>query len=134
MDDNTKSSNGHILLVEDDEFLRDLILHKCEEGGFEVAIARDGEEALKVAKNRVPDLILLDLILPGMSGFELVGKLRQDEATAKVPFLVLSNSAEVQNKEESERLGAEGYFVKAQTTPSDIVKKITEWFAQRPQT
>lgn len=124
---------GSILLVEDDEFLRDLVVRKLEEAGFDIAIAKDGEAALKAAATRIPDLILLDLVLPGMSGFELIAKLREDEATAKIPFIVLSNSAETQSKRESRDMGAEGYLVKAQSTPVEIVEAIIGWFARRPK-
>lgn len=128
--DKTKHT-GSILLVEDDEFLRDLVVRKLDEAGFDVAVAKDGEAALKAAGTRIPDLILLDLVLPGMSGFELIAKLREDEATAKIPFIVLSNSAEVQSKRESQEMGAEGYLVKAQSTPPEIVEAVAKWFATR---
>lgn len=124
-------ATGSILIVEDDEFLRSLIVRALTGAGYDVTIAKDGETALKSAKQSVPDLILLDLILPGFSGFELIAKLRQNEKTAKVPFIVLSNSAETQSKRESETLGGEGYLVKAQSTPSDIVKTVDAWFAKR---
>jgi CheY-like chemotaxis protein len=122
---------GAILLVEDDEFLRDLIVHKLEEAGYAVVIAKDAEMALSAIEAHAPDLILLDLILPGMSGFELIAKLRQDATTRKLPFIVLSNSAESQSKQESKDLGAEAYLVKAQSTPSEIVEVIGTWFAER---
>ncbi len=122
---------GSILLVEDDEFLRDLIARSLEAAGFETSVARDGESALKAAAVHVPDLILLDLILPGMSGLELIAKLHQEEATAKIPFIVLSNSAETQSKQQSEQMGAEAYLVKAQSTPPEIVQAVIAWFAGR---
>ena len=122
---------GSILLVEDDEFLRDLLTQRLQAKGFTVAIARDGETALSLAAAHAPDLMLLDLYLPGMSGFEAVARLRQNEATAKIPFMVLSNSAEEQSKKEAETLGAERYLVKAQSTPAEIVESIETWFGAR---
>ncbi|MBU6321235.1 MAG: response regulator [Patescibacteria group bacterium] len=122
---------GAILLVEDDDFLRDILAGELAKEGFAVAVAPDGEKALAAASAHVPDLILLDLVLPGMSGFELIAKLRQQEATAKVPFMVLSNSAERENKQESVSLGAVGYLVKAESTPPEIVDAIKAWFAAR---
>ena len=122
-----------ILLVEDDEFLRSLVVRKLEEAGYGVAVAKDGEEALRLAGETVPDLLLLDLVLPGFSGFELVAKLRQNDATAKIPFIVLSNSSETQSKKQSQDLGAAGYLVKAQSTPADIVATIGRFFASRPR-
>ena len=125
------SKAGVILLVEDDDFLRDLLTQKLEAKGFAVTIAKDGETALALATTHLPDLILLDLFLPGMSGFEMIAKLRQNEATAKVPFMVLSNSAEEQSKKEAETLGAARYLVKAQSTPVEIVGTIESWFGAR---
>ncbi|MDP2594084.1 MAG: response regulator [bacterium] len=123
---------GAILLVEDDEFLRSLVARSLGEAGYEVAIATDGEEAMMRIHEGIPDLILLDLVLPGYSGFEFIAKLRQEEATAKIPFLVLSNSAETENKKGSKDLGAVGYLVKAQSNPLEIVRTVDDYFAHQP--
>ena len=125
------AATGSLLLVEDDQFLRDLLTQKLEAKGFTVAIAKDGETALATAATHVPDFILLDLFLPGMSGFELIAKLRQKPETARVPFMVLSNSAESQSRQEAEALGAEQYLIKAQSTPVEIVESIESWFKKR---
>jgi|SRR3989338_1551253 len=121
---------GLILLVEDDEFLRSLVARSLGEAGYEVSIAMDGEEALERVHESIPDFILLDLMLPGYSGFEFIAKLRQEEATARIPFLVLSNSAETESKKESIALGAVGYLVKAQSTPPEILKAVDDYFAR----
>ncbi len=126
----TDTTKGTVLLVEDDEFLRSLIVRKLAEEGYAVTIAKDGEEALMHLGSALPDLMLLDLVLPGFSGFELVAKLREQGKGTQVPFMVLSNSAESQNREQAEELGAADYLVKAQSTPSDIVARIDTWFAQ----
>ncbi len=123
---------GSILLVEDDEFLRSLVVRALGDVGYQVEIAKDGEEALAHVGHQVPDLILLDLVLPGFSGFELIAKLRQNDVTAKVPFIVLSNSAESQNKKQADDLGAVGYLVKAQSTPSDVAKFVEAYFVAHP--
>lgn len=122
---------GSILLVEDDDFLRDILAGELTKKGFEIVIAGDGEKAFAQASAHIPDLILLDLVLPGMSGFELIAKLRQQDATAKIPFMVLSNSAETQMRQQSTSLGAAGYLVKAESTPPEIVESIAAWFAAR---
>ena len=126
----TDTTKGTVLLVEDDEFLRSLIVRKLAEEGYAVTIAKDGEEALMHLGSALPDLMLLDLVLPGFSGFELVAKLREQGKGTQVSFMVLSNSAESQNREQAEELGAADYLVKAQSTPSDIVARIDTWFAQ----
>mgnify|MGYP003394654763 CR=1 FL=1 len=93
----------HVYLVDDDRFLLDLYAVKFKNAGHEVTVFSGGEEvlaALRKPNAAVPDAILLDLIMPGVSGFETIAKLRQIEATAKTPFMVLSNSAEEQSKKE----------------------------------
>lgn len=122
-----------ILLVEDDEFLRDLMVRRLVENDYDVMIAKNGDEGLARAAD-APDLILLDLILPGFSGFELIAKLRQSDSTKNIPFMVLSNAAETQSKKQSTELGAAGYLVKAQSTPSDIVKDINTFFSEHSST
>lgn len=124
-------AHGTILLVEDDEFLRDLLAQKLEAKGYEVRIAADGETALHSVASKLPDLMLVDVYLPGMSGFELIAKLRQQEASAHIPFMILSNSAESQSKHEGETLGAERYLVKAESTPLEILEAVEAWFAKR---
>ncbi len=131
MNDSTAGvSKKKILIVEDDEFLRDLMVRRFIETGYEVAIAKDGEEGLARATD-VPDLILLDLVLPGFSGFELVAKLRQSDATKGIPFMILSNADESQSRKQGVELGAVGYMVKAQSTPADIIKNVETFFAAR---
>jgi len=132
MAENTAPHKGSILLVEDDEFLRSLVVRALGEVGYETEVAKDGEDALAHIARQMPDLILLDLVLPGFSGFELIAKLRQNDATAKIPFIVLSNSAESQSKKQATDLGAAGYLVKAQSTPSDIAKAAEAYFAVHP--
>ena len=125
------ATKGTVLLVEDDEFLRSLILRKLEEKGYDAMVAKDGEGALEHVRSSKPDLMLLDLVLPGFSGFELVAKLCEEGKEKQVPFMVLSNSAEIQSREQAKQMGAVEYLVKAQSTPSDIVDSIDQWFAKR---
>lgn len=113
-----------VLLVEDDSFLRDLILQKMKKEGFIVIEAVDGEESLKKAMAENPHIILLDLILPGADGFEVLRKLRTEPATSKVPVIVLSNLGQKEDVEKGIRLGAADYLVKAHNTPGEIINKI----------
>ncbi|MDO8408003.1 MAG: response regulator [bacterium] len=134
MDDQSEKApppKGSILLVEDDEFLRGIVARKLEEAGYEVRVARDDKEALVRTAEEMPDLLLLDLVLPGASGFELVGELRRSEATSKIPFIVLSNSGEAQGKKQSQEMGAAGYLVKAQSAPNDIIAAVNAFFSTR---
>ena len=113
-----------ILLIEDDRFLR----RACEVGlrkrGFTVATAADGEEGLRVARAEPPDVILLDLLMPRMSGLEVLEALRSEEATRSIPVLVLSNSSQAGHVNEVVRLGAD-YFVKSNLSLEELAKRVT---------
>ena len=115
-----------ILLVEDDSFLRDLISQKLKREGFNILEALDGEDALKKAKSEKPHLILLDLILPGIDGFETLRQIRVDEEIGKTPVIVLSNLGQKDDVEKAKRLGSTDYLIKAYNTPGEIVERIKQ--------
>lgn len=113
-----------VLIVEDDQFLRDLMSHKISKEGFETIEAVDGEEGLKKAIEKLPHIILLDLILPGMDGFDVVQRIRQESKTSKIPVVILSNLGQKDDVEKGLKLGATDYLVKAHNTPGEIVEKV----------
>ncbi|MBI2020962.1 response regulator [Candidatus Giovannonibacteria bacterium] len=115
-----------ILVVEDDKFLRDLIVQKLNKEGFFATEAIDGEEGLKNAKEKKPDLILLDLILPGVDGFEVLRRLKADSQTQAIPVIVLSNLGQKEDMDRAIASGAEEFMVKAHFTPGEIISKIKE--------
>ncbi|MEK7494159.1 MAG: response regulator [Patescibacteria group bacterium] len=117
-------SDFRVLLVEDDSFLRDLISQKMKKEGFTVIEAVDGDDSLKKAAAENPHIILLDLILPGADGFEVLRRLRAEPVTSKVPVIVLSNLGQKEDIEKGIRLGATDYLVKAHNTPGEIIDKI----------
>ncbi len=80
-----------ILIVEDDKFLRELMSRKLNNSGFSVEVAIDGKEALKKIKEKKYEIILLDLVLPGMDGFEILGEIKKDNETKNIPVIILSN-------------------------------------------
>lgn len=123
-DAHVNPSDFRVLLVEDDSFLRDLISQKMKKEGFTVIEAVDGEESLRKAATENPHIILLDLILPGADGFEILRKLRAEQATSTVPVIVLSNLGQKEDVEKGIRLGATDYLVKAHNTPGEIIDKI----------
>lgn len=96
---------GRILLVEDDRFLRRACEVSLRQRGFVVTTAADGEEALRKVRAEVPDLILLDLLMPKMTGTEVLKALRAEEATKEIRVLILSNSSREQDVEEIKILG-----------------------------
>jgi len=113
-----------ILIVEDDKFLRELIAKKLSEGGFIVEEASDGEEGIRKIKEGRPDLILLDLILPSIDGFEVLEKIKEDLETKPIPVIVLSNLGQKEDIERGLKLGAFDYLVKAHFTPGEVIEKV----------
>ncbi|MBI2609757.1 response regulator [Candidatus Giovannonibacteria bacterium] len=115
-----------ILIVEDDKFLRDLISQKLNREGFKVRTAIDGEIGMKEIGERRPALILLDLILPGIDGFEILERLRNDANLSSIPVLVLSNLGQSEDIDRARSLGAEDFMIKANFTPGEIVEKVKQ--------
>ncbi len=114
----------NILVVEDDKFLRELMSQKLIKENYNVSEAVDGEEGLKKVKEEKPDLVLLDLILPGIDGFEVLARMREEQQVAKIPVIILSNLGQKEDIEKGLSLGAVDYLVKAHFTPGEIIGKI----------
>lgn len=119
-----------ILLVEDEELLANILKQRLEKEGFNVVLARDGEEALGILKDAKPDLLLLDIILPKVSGFELMSKLQEDPRYAKVPIVVVSNLGQEGDIKKGETLGAVGYFVKAHLSIEELVERVKKFLEE----
>ncbi len=117
-----------ILIIEDDRFLRELISRKLSDDGFETVEAVDGEEGIKKVKEEKPDLILLDLILPSIDGFEVLSRIKKDESIKSIPVIILSNLGQKEEVEKGLKLGAVDYLIKAHFTPGEIVSKIKNNF------
>lgn len=113
-----------ILIVEDDKFLRELMTRKLLSLQYEVVSASDGEEGLEKIKTELPDVVLLDLILPGINGFEVLELAKKDSATAKIPIIILSNLGQSEDIKKGLELGAQDFLVKAHFTPQEIVDKL----------
>ena len=99
-----------ILIVEDDKFLRELIARKLIGEGFEVAEASEGEGAVKKIKEEKPNLVLLDLILPGIDGFEVLSKMKEDSELASIPIIILSNLGQKEEVEKGLKLDEATFF------------------------
>ena len=113
-----------ILIIEDDKFLRELIVQKLIKEGYDIAEAIDGEEGIKKVKSEQPNLVLLDLILPGIDGFEVLLKMKEDSGLVSIPVIILSNLGQKEDVEKGLKLGAVDYLIKAHFTPGEIVDKI----------
>lgn len=114
----------NILVVEDDKFLRELMSQKLTKEGFHIIQAVDGEEGLKKIKEEKPALVLLDLILPGIDGFEVLTRVKEDPEISKTPIIILSNLGQREDVEKGVKLGATDYLIKAHFTPGEIIEKI----------
>jgi DNA-binding response OmpR family regulator len=113
-----------ILIVEDDKFLRELISQKLIKEQFEISSAIDGEEGIKKIKEEKPKMVLLDLILPGIDGFEVLTKMKEDPSVSSIPVIILSNLGQKEDIERGLKLGAADYLIKAHFTPGEIIEKI----------
>lgn len=119
------ASKKKVLVAEDDPSLSQILSSRLTKAGVEVVKARDGEEALKVIRDTKPDLVLLDLILPGKyDGFEVLQKIQEDPTLDSRPVVIISNLGQESDVQKVRQLGAVEYFVKAKTSIDDLVNKI----------
>ncbi len=116
-----------ILLIEDDTFLVDIYVTKLEENDFKVDAARTGEEGIEMMKKNSFDLVLLDISLPGMDGWDVLEKIRENGGMKKVKVLILSNMDDG-NRKRLEDLDAEKYLMKINHTPDEVVQEIKKIF------
>ena len=113
-----------VLLAEDDRFLRRAAEVRLRRHGLEVLTAADGEEALRVARAEPLDLVLLDVVMPKLQGFDVLKALKQDDATAHIPVIVLSNLGQERDVAQAMALGALAFLVKAHLSLQDLVDRV----------
>ena len=113
-----------ILIVEDDAELANLFEVRLGQEGYEVEIAGDGEKALATAVKVLPDLIILDVMMPQISGFDVLDILKNTDKTKSIKIVLLTALSQVKNKEHAIELGAEDYLVKSETTLDEVVNCI----------
>lgn len=113
-----------ILIVEDDDFLRSLAVTKLEAEGFVMDVAADGAEGLQKINAQVPDLAILDLMLPKMTGFEILAEVRKNDTTKNLKVIVFSNLGEEADIKKCLDLGVSEYLVKANFTLDELAEKI----------
>ncbi|MBI2643908.1 MAG: response regulator [Candidatus Wildermuthbacteria bacterium] len=121
-----------ILFVEDESALQKTFEDTLKEQGYSVIHALDGETGLRLAKEKNPDLVLLDLILPKMSGFEVLEELKQDKATKHIPVIILTNLEDMQNVQKAVDLGATTYLLKSSYRLEEIVSKVKQALGETP--
>lgn len=113
-----------ILLVEDDPLIVKIYKTRLLADGYHVLSADNGEDGLKLAQQEVPDLIVLDIMMPKMDGFGVLEKLRSDERMKQTPILVYSNLAVEGEMLRAKKLGATEFIIKANISPTEMVAKI----------
>lgn len=115
-----------ILLCEDEEFVARSYIRKLELEGYEVVHVSDGEEALTAIRTLIPDLVLLDLMMPTKSGFEVLAELQADNdpVILKIPIIVASNLGQQSDKDEATRLGAVDFLIKSNISLKELAEKV----------
>jgi DNA-binding response OmpR family regulator len=120
-----------VLVVEDDRFLRKAAEAALRRHGFTVLTASDGEEGLRIAQAEKPDLVLLDLIMPGLQGFEVLKLLKADAATSSIPVMVLSNLGQDSDVQRAMEAGAVDYLIKANLQLDKLIDRVKALFEAR---
>ena len=121
------TATARLLLVDDDAALAEMYALQLTASGFEVTTAHSGAEALRIVNDSLPDLIYLDLGLPGMGGLEVLERLRKEPDTADVPVVILTNFSEPDMMERGRRLGAQDYLIKVDTPPALLAAAARKW-------
>lgn len=124
-------SKGTVLIVEDDSFLRKLLVEKLRHEGFNTAEAAGGKEALEYLRKEAPLVVLLDLVMPGVDGFQVLQEMKKGQANKNIPVIVLSNLGEQDNVDHAKSLGADDYLIKAHFILDEIVAKVSELIKKR---
>lgn len=115
-----------VLIIEDDKFLREMMAQKLIKEDYVILEAIDGEKGIQMTKKEKPNLVLLDLILPGIDGFEVLSRMKEDPTLAEIPVIILSNLGQKEDVERGLKMGAVDYLIKAHFTPREIIDKIRE--------
>jgi len=119
----TETKQKKVLIVEDEPTISSMYKSKFETDGFLVLVAENGADGLKLAQTELPDLVLLDVILPQLDGFSVLKELKAGAKTKNIPVVLLTNLGSSEDKAKGEALGAVDYLVKASLTPIEIGEK-----------
>jgi len=122
---------AQVLIVEDDTFLSGMYVTKLTMEHFDVELASDGEQAIKYLRQHLPDIILLDILIPKKSGFEVLKEIRKSKKTSNIPVILLTNLGEKQDVRRGLDLGADDYLIKAHFLPSEVITKIKRFVEKK---
>lgn len=115
-----------VLLVEDDRFVSDIYKRKLSGDGYAVTHVENGRDALQCMERAIPDIVLLDVMMPVLNGMETLDAMKKDPRFANVPVIMLTNLGEREYVEKAEAFGVRDYIIKAHYTPSEVIKKIRD--------
>lgn len=124
-------SGKKIMWVEDDQFLNDIIARKLSLTKCVFFHSNEGEEALKIINTEIPDIVMLDIVLFGMDGFEILRRIKSDLKTKHIPVILLSNLGQTADIEKGKNLGAARFLVKANVTPNEIIDQIRSVISEK---
>ncbi len=127
---NTTNKGKKILIIEDEQILGEIILNKLSVEGYQVSLASDGVEGMKKIREILPDLILLDIVMPKKDGMEVLAELRGDVKLKSIPVVVISNSGQQSEIEKIVMLGVRDYIIKAQFSPDEVLEKVRKYLNQ----
>lgn len=115
-----------ILLVVDEEIIINLLKRKLAKEGYGIFIARDGEEGLKLIRERMPDLVLLEILLPKKGGFEVMEEMAKEENLKKIPIIVFSNTGSPEELNRAKKLGAKDWIIKTEFDIQKVIEKVVK--------
>ena len=115
-----------ILLIEDEQLMTDLLERKLTQEGYEILAAKDGVEGIEKMKEIRPDLILLDIVMPRMGGFEVMEEMNKNENLKQIPVIVISNSGQPVELDRAKRLGAKDWLIKTEFDPQEVIDKVVK--------
>src|SRR5665647_630960 len=127
MENSESGKKLKIMVVEDDSFVMDIYQTKLSQEGYEVLQAENGTEAFKKLETEIPDLILLDIIMPYVDGLQVLKKIKAEEKLKNIPVVLLTNLSQKENINEGLGLGADDYLIKSHFTPSEVLDKIKKY-------
>lgn len=122
---------GKILIIEDDRYISKMYQLKLSLEGYDVQVADNGRTGVDKVKEFMPDIILLDILMPELDGFEVLQIIKSEEATKAIPVLIMSNLGQEDHIQKGMEMGAIGYIVKSQFTPSKVVENIKEVLSKK---
>ncbi len=113
-----------VLIIEDEEILLELLEKKLVQEGYDVKVAKDGVEGLEKIEERKPDIILLDIVMPRMGGFEVMKELQKKEEFSDIPIIIISNSGQPVELDLAQKLGARDWLIKTDFDPKEVIDKV----------